>query len=280
LHPAPHRPTAELAPSRRESGSLSKRAQHSTPLVLLCPAWKRWGTAKTVKAGTVILHSKADDVVPFSDSEELARHSGLPSGSLIEVGNEHRLADPLSLAKMVEVVERAASQKGEGYICGTCGQYHPEIPMEFGTDAPLLYDTISSEGRDARCDLTSDLCVVDEQHFFIRGCLEIPVLDGNGPFVWGVWTSLSKDNFKRTLQLWKTEGRENEPPHFGWLSTRLPFCPETLNLKCHVRTRPIGERPVIELEPTDHPLAVEQRNGITMARVREIASALLHRGRK
>lgn len=34
-------------------------------LVLLCPAWKKWGSAKTVKPGTVILHSKADDVVPF-----------------------------------------------------------------------------------------------------------------------------------------------------------------------------------------------------------------------
>jgi hypothetical protein len=27
--------------------------------VLLCPAWKKWGSAKTVKAGTVILHSRA-----------------------------------------------------------------------------------------------------------------------------------------------------------------------------------------------------------------------------
>jgi len=26
-------------------------------LVLLCPAWKNWGTAKTVKPGTAILHS-------------------------------------------------------------------------------------------------------------------------------------------------------------------------------------------------------------------------------
>ena len=26
-------------------------------LVLLCPAWKNWGTAKTVKPGTVILHT-------------------------------------------------------------------------------------------------------------------------------------------------------------------------------------------------------------------------------
>jgi hypothetical protein len=34
-------------------------------LVLLCPAWKKYGTARTVKPGTVILHSRADDVIPF-----------------------------------------------------------------------------------------------------------------------------------------------------------------------------------------------------------------------
>ena len=33
----------------------------------MCPAWKRFGTAKTVKPGTVILHSGADDVVPFAN---------------------------------------------------------------------------------------------------------------------------------------------------------------------------------------------------------------------
>jgi len=32
----------------------------------------------------------------------------------------------------------------------------------------------------------------------------------------------------------------------------------------------------VELESTDHPLAVEQREGITMDRVQEIAEALLH----
>jgi hypothetical protein len=31
-----------------------------------------------------------------------------------------------------------------------------------------------------------------------------------------------------------------------------------------------------ELEPTDHPLAVEQREGITIQRVREFAELLLH----
>jgi hypothetical protein len=36
----------------------------------------------------------------------------------------------------------------------------------------------------------------------------------------------------------------------------------------------VGTRPHIELEPTDHPLAVEQRRGITVARVIEIAEAM------
>jgi alpha/beta hydrolase family protein len=35
-----------------------------TPLVLLCPAWKKWGTARTVKNNTTVLHSRTDDVDP------------------------------------------------------------------------------------------------------------------------------------------------------------------------------------------------------------------------
>ena len=71
-------------------------------LVLLCPAWKKYGTATTAKRGTVILHSRADDVVPFGDSEELVRNSGLPASALIEVGNDHRLAESEPLRRMLE----------------------------------------------------------------------------------------------------------------------------------------------------------------------------------
>jgi hypothetical protein len=70
--------------------------------VLLCPAWKKWGTVKTVKPGTVILHSRPDDVIPFADSEELARNSG---AALIEVGKDHRLADPEPLEAMLRACE-------------------------------------------------------------------------------------------------------------------------------------------------------------------------------
>jgi hypothetical protein len=80
--------------------------RNSARLVLLCPAWRKWGTAETVKPGTVILHSRADDVVPFADSAELVRISGLPSPALIEVGTDHRLADSEPLKAMLEACDR------------------------------------------------------------------------------------------------------------------------------------------------------------------------------
>ena len=86
----------------------------TTPLVLLCPAWKRWGTAKQVKPGTVILHSEADEVIPFAESRELVRASGLPESALVVVGNDHRLADPEPLAAMLGACERAVLREKTG----------------------------------------------------------------------------------------------------------------------------------------------------------------------
>jgi len=69
-------------------------------LVLLCPAWRK---GKTVKTGKMILHSRADDVIPFAGSKELAKNSG---ATLIEVGDDHRLADPEPLAAMLRACEK------------------------------------------------------------------------------------------------------------------------------------------------------------------------------
>ena len=78
-------------------------------LVLLCPAWKKYGTAKSVKPGTVILHSQADDVVPFADSEELAKKCG---AKLIEIGTDHRLADPRACHRG----DAAKGEKGDAQV--------------------------------------------------------------------------------------------------------------------------------------------------------------------
>ncbi|MEV7086966.1 DUF2199 domain-containing protein [Streptomyces sp. NPDC093085] len=149
--------------------------------------------------------------------------------------------------------------------------------MNYSAEAPAVWDPSFADAED--CLLSSDQCVVHARHYFVKGLVEIPIVGSDEVFSWGVWVSLSRENFSRSADLWDTPGREAEKPYFGWLTTDLlVYSPTTLNLKTHVHTRPVGERPYVELEPTDHPLAVEQRAGITLDRVRDIAEAVFHSG--
>jgi alpha-beta hydrolase superfamily lysophospholipase len=99
-----HRPDVIVGSSRGGAVAMNLDSG-TTPLVLLCPAWKRWGTATTVKPGTVILHSEDDEVIPFAESRELVGASGLPESALVVVGTDHRLADTEPLAAMLAACE-------------------------------------------------------------------------------------------------------------------------------------------------------------------------------
>ena len=109
-----HQPQVVVGSSRGGAVAMNINSG-DTRLVLLCPAWKNWGSVKTLlKPSTVILHSRADDVIPFADSEELVRNSGLPVYTLIEVGNDHRLADPESLDLMLTACRMDDDDDDEG----------------------------------------------------------------------------------------------------------------------------------------------------------------------
>lgn len=162
-----------------------------------------------------------------------------------------------------------------GFFCSCCGQHHDGLPFSYGAPAPAYWHE-DLEGRPGSV-LGEEQCVIGGEHFFVRARLVLSILDADEEFDWGVWVSLSKANFARASELWTNPDRVNEPPYFGWLATGLPiYHPTTLNLKTNVHSQPVGVRPTVELEPTDHPLAVEQRTGITLACVQAIAEQLLH----
>ena len=161
------------------------------------------------------------------------------------------------------------------FKCTTCNQIHEGMPS-FGADAPTSYYDVPEDQRARRCDLGSDDCVIDGQSFFVRGCLEIPVHGQSQPFVWGVWISLSQTSFMEWLKCFDQKKRSHIGPFFGWLNASLRPYPETFNLKTNVRLRDDGTRPFIEVQPTNHPLAVEQRDGISEARLAEIYSLVMH----
>ncbi|MBU1219437.1 DUF2199 domain-containing protein [Myxococcota bacterium] len=161
------------------------------------------------------------------------------------------------------------------FKCATCKEVHSGMPT-FGSEAPLSYYEVPEREREARCDLGSDDCVIDGKFFFVRGCIDIPVHGQTEPFSWGGWVSISQESYMKWLKCFHKKQRSHIGPFFGWLNTWLSPYPETINLKTMVHLRNNVIRPYIELEPTDHPLAVEQRDGISVERVAEIYAHMVH----
>ncbi len=141
----------------------------------------------------------------------------------------------------------------------------------FDSDAPADWDpALAGEEGSA---LGSDQCVVRGEKWFLRGNLVLPVHGEGEDVVWGVWLSVSEGTFDRAAELWENPHRVREPPYPGWLATELPgYEVSTLGMLARLRHRPPGTRPLVVLHGSDHPLAVEQRDGIDAARADELAA--------
>ena len=147
-------------------------------------------------------------------------------------------------------------------------------PFAYGFDAPAPWYGVPEAERGRRALLTTAACTIDGRQFFVCGRIEVPVRGAADPFVWSVWVSVSERSFRRLLSPWDESGREEDLRVAGRLATVIPGYPDTLELNANVRPGPLGERPMVELEATAHPLAAEQRLGISLERVEEIAQRM------
>ena len=155
------------------------------------------------------------------------------------------------------------------FKCASCDEWHESIPG-WGWNFPIHYHTIPEAEREQRCFLTSDLCVVDNEAFYVCGCLELPVIGSTDIMSLRVWVSLSEDTFFAFQDLLGTSERSENGPYFGWLSVPIPTYPDTMNLKTMVHIRNDGIRPLIKLEPTDHPISMEQLHGVGPDRIQTL----------
>ena len=162
------------------------------------------------------------------------------------------------------------------FLCGGCGAWHETLPLSFSIKAPLAATRVPPEELEQRVVITPDQCVIDGTAFFLRGRIVVPIHDLDEPFIWGVWAEVSPKSFLRTQQLWKTPGREQEPAYRGFLDTQIPLYGTTVNLEVDVRTQVVGRRPHFAVLSVEHPLGREQREGITLERVEEIAGLVRH----
>jgi hypothetical protein len=168
--------------------------------------------------------------------------------------------------------------------CHSCDEWHTGPCLDFSYHAPVYWSD-GKEKLDETAPLTldqlpttylnEDICIIDGEHFFIRGLINLPIIGTAETFRWGVWGSLSKDNFEKLLSMFEDPKRVELPPMFSWLSNQIDEYPDTINLKMYAHIQEPRDRPTFELEPTNHPLSQEYHHGITPERVKEIMTRRL-----
>jgi hypothetical protein len=149
--------------------------------------------------------------------------------------------------------------------------------MDIGFARPGDFLAVPQSQRGRRCQFTDDVGVIDGKRYYIRGVLLVPVQDAEENFAWGLWVRVNQEDFERYRALWNVDG-SNEPPFIGHLSVEDKPGYEGLDgSEVEVQFRSASERPSFRLTGSEHRLAREQREGITMHQVQELLHALFPR---
>ena len=157
------------------------------------------------------------------------------------------------------------------FRCTTCGVIHEGLP-DYGFSYPDYYFGVPEDERDSRIICDADLCAIDNEEFFIRGLLLIPVHDQQGDFGIGMWVSQKQENF----ELYKKQYDSVEiGPFFGWLSNRVPFYERIpINLKTMIYFQGNNQRPLIHLDKEKNPLCDAFHKGLTTHEVWNLVDKL------
>lgn len=156
------------------------------------------------------------------------------------------------------------------FTCPCCGKEVVGLP-DVAYDFPVYYAALSEAERKTTTRITSDLCSVGDDRF-IRAVCRIPVVDSDVEFGWGVWVSLSQENFQRYVDSYEDADQSKLGTMFGWLSNKLPGYPDTLKLQTTVVPQDDNQRPLVYISDVhaDHPLFIEQREGISQGKLARI----------
>jgi hypothetical protein len=171
---------------------------------------------------------------------------------------------------------------GLRWKCSSCDEWHSGPCLDFGFSEPYYWTKDCDKAsrwsnlvprtlkKPSPTFLDLDYCSIKGESFFVRGLICLPIIGAAEIFEWGVWGSLSRENFETLLRMDKDPKRVELPPMFSWLSTQISDYPDTLSLKMYAHIQEPGMRPHFRLQPTEHPLAQEYYHGIAPERVKEI----------
>ncbi len=169
----------------------------------------------------------------------------------------------------------------EKWTCKSCDQVHTGLPdLAFRNPSGKVFDDLEKQGNSAFTVsgniLTEDLCRYDD-YYYVRTLLNIPINGAEERFAFGVWSTLSVDNFASYLSGFDSGVFSDEGPWFSWLGNRLPLDPpDTQGVKCSLHPQTGRQRPEILIEDPDHPLFRLQRDGASLDQILDILAQCGH----
>jgi len=160
------------------------------------------------------------------------------------------------------------------WTCSCCSDEHIGLPMAYAFVRPDNWNGISDLQRQ-KGHLDSDFCYFtgDDNHkqFYIRCVLPFPIKDYDAEFEFGVWMSVSEKSFKIYSAGYESEQYEVDGC-FGYLMHNIPEFGDTWGLNSSIEFEQNGQRPLVYLHESDHPLVHVQQEGLDLDYIKRLVS--------
>jgi hypothetical protein len=160
------------------------------------------------------------------------------------------------------------------FVCSVCGEHHDERLLDIRLGLPGAIHALDGDERAQRAWLADDFAVLDDERFFVRGLLELPIPELGSRFGYGTWLEVSMPDFQELMRRWHSD--EQFDPVGCVVANELEPYRETTGLAATLRATSPDKLPMVELDDAPHVLVREQQHGIGAARADELAAVVLH----
>jgi len=153
--------------------------------------------------------------------------------------------------------------------CPCCDKMVPADGLELSYKLPDAIASMSQEDIDEHCKYTNDYVICNDEYFYIRCTIPLPVHDLGKDYAIGAWAQVSENSFGRIWQLWDDPAQSNEVPIRGLLANNIHLNSNSENSEIEIQLTGPTTRPKITIKDPECSLYKEQQCGITIHRAAE-----------
>ncbi|GHA94849.1 hypothetical protein GCM10009069_17310 [Algimonas arctica] len=174
-------------------------------------------------------------------------------------------------AKTLEELKAMASGS---WICSKCDDKHTGL-FHLAVFGPAAWPGEADYEPNANLCLdgnflSEDFCVINGENFIVRCVLLLPIHGLEQPLGFGVWSTLSRENFEAHVSEFDPGHTSKGVEWTGWFMNQLPVFGETYATPCWVYPQKNRQRPQVFMQDENSDLGRLQRDGITAQRALDI----------